>query len=109
LTMTAQAASDGIFPCLHDIWIWEYRSQIDQAQINKFSQQGPTLEFTTCYKSRFLKFVPLCSNTLLLCWFQVVVCMCDHKIHTCNGKVISIGCNTGHTAGDFGSHRTCHL
>jgi hypothetical protein len=67
LNVIAQAASDGIFPCLRGVRVWEYRSQIDQAQINKFSQQGLTLEFTTRYKGRFLKFVPLCSTSLLLC------------------------------------------
>jgi hypothetical protein len=55
LTMIAQAAADGIFPSLRDIRVYEYRPQIDQAQIDRFSQLGLALEFTLRYNSRFWK------------------------------------------------------
>jgi len=71
LTVIAQAALDSIFPCLRDDRVWEYRPQINQAQIDKFSQQELTLEFTTRYKSRFLKFVPLCSTSFSIIDFNL--------------------------------------
>jgi hypothetical protein len=67
LTMIAQAVADGIFPSLRDVRVYEYRPQIDQAQIDQFSRLGLILEFTMRYSSRFLKYVPFFSLCVLLC------------------------------------------
>jgi hypothetical protein len=67
LIAIAQAVADGIFPSLRDVRVYEYRPQIDQAQIDQFSRLGLILEFTMRYSSRFLKYVPFFSTCVLLC------------------------------------------
>ena len=67
LTMIAQAVADGIFPSLRVVRVCEYRPQIDQAQIDQFSQLGLALEFTVDYNSKFLKYVLFSLTCALLC------------------------------------------
>jgi hypothetical protein len=55
LIAISQAASDNLFPSLHEVRVWEFRGQIDQAQVALFTRMGLTLEFTERYQSGFVK------------------------------------------------------
>ena len=57
LAAIAKAVSDGLFPSLHDVRVWECRVEIEQAQRDLFSSLGLMLEFTTRFQSRFIKCV----------------------------------------------------
>jgi hypothetical protein len=60
LAAIAQAVSDGLFPSLHDVRVWECKVEIERAQRDKFSSLGLTLEFTARFQSRFIKCVQFC-------------------------------------------------
>ena len=59
LTAIAKAFSDGLFPSLHDVRVWECKVEIEQAQRDLFSSLGLTLEFTVRLQSRFIKCVQI--------------------------------------------------
>jgi hypothetical protein len=57
LAAIAKAVSDGLFPSLHDVRVWECKVEIEQAQRDLFSSLGLTLEYTARFQSRFTKCV----------------------------------------------------
>jgi hypothetical protein len=57
LAAIAKAVSDGLFPSLHDVRVWECKVEIEQAQRDLFSSLGLTLEYTARFQSRFIKCV----------------------------------------------------
>jgi hypothetical protein len=59
LTAIAKAFSDGLFPSLHDVRVWECKVEIEQAQRDLFSSLGLTLQFTVHLQSRFIKCVQM--------------------------------------------------
>jgi hypothetical protein len=90
LTTIAQAVADGIFPSLRAVRVYEYRSQINQAQIDQFSQLGLALEFTMRYNSRFWKYVAFFQRMCYCVNFELQYVHLILKLILRNGEMYSI-------------------